>query len=57
VRCVVESVSSNLSGLAGESLSVHGSTEPADVTASHQLLAPPQRPLRPQGGRAPPFPA
>ncbi len=57
VRCVVESVSSNLSGVAGESVDAHGSTERADVTTTLEPLAPPQRSLGPQGGRAPPFPA
>jgi hypothetical protein len=56
VRCIVELVSSNLSCLADDASSTHGATQRTDVAPNLEPLAPAQHPLRPQGGRAPPFP-
>jgi hypothetical protein len=55
-RCIVESVSSNISGAIGEPIVVVGPAETADL-APHleESVAPPQRELRPDRERAPPF--
>lgn len=54
-RCVVESVSSNLSGGVGEPVAILGQAETVDGTPHLEPAAPPQRSLQPDRGRAPPF--
>jgi hypothetical protein len=54
-RCIVESVSSNRSGGIGEVTIVVSPAETADLTPCLKSVAPPQRSLRPDQGRALPF--
>jgi hypothetical protein len=54
-RCVVESVSSNLSGAVGEPMAVLGPLAIGDITPHLDPVVPPHGSLRPDQGRAPPF--
>jgi hypothetical protein len=54
-RCIIESVSSNLGGAVGEPMILVGPAETADLALHLESVAPPQRSLRPDRGRAPPF--
>jgi hypothetical protein len=53
-RCVVETVSSNLSGAAGEPMSVVAPASTADLAPHLDSLAPPRHLPRPDRGRGPP---